>query len=55
MALTKCKDCLLFDESQVEKHRTGICAADGAERAPNSRCPGALPNVDQDTEDNENA
>jgi hypothetical protein len=47
--LTKCKDCLLFDDRLVEKWGTGICEADDTVRGPASRCPGAVPRVDQDS------
>jgi hypothetical protein len=55
MALTKCKDCLLFDDHLVADYKVGTCLADNRLRSPDSRCPGALPRIDQDKENgNEN-
>jgi len=49
--LLQCKDCLLFD---WRADRYGVCEADLTIRSPNSRCPGALPNVDQDRKEGAN-
>ena len=54
MALTKCKDCLLFDGKDLGKYGSGVCTADNSYRNPESRCPGAVPNVDQERRDYEN-